>query len=141
MEFKSIKMDRCWCCGERDSLHEHHCIPQAYGGVDGPTVTLCGVCHNLIHAAALKRMLDWNTVLPSKNPQRHGKLTDLTMIIWRARMACKDIDKPMLIQTKLSTERGQKLRKLKTMLGCSSINATLDKCIDVMYDQLTPRKK
>jgi hypothetical protein len=34
---------------------EHHVLPRASGGIDGPTVDLCGTCHQTVHDAA-KRM-------------------------------------------------------------------------------------
>lgn len=51
---QTLKLDHCWICDktpERDKvkLHEHHVIPRAYGGANGPEVTLCSGCHNLLH--------------------------------------------------------------------------------------------
>jgi hypothetical protein len=42
----------CFVCGEPASLNEHHIIPQAKGGTEGPTVDLCANCHSRIHSSA-----------------------------------------------------------------------------------------
>ena len=34
--------------------HEHHVIPRAFGGEDGPTVSLCSSHHDLMHMVALR---------------------------------------------------------------------------------------
>lgn len=39
----------CWACGVSESIHEHHIIPRSAGGINGPTVDLCAVCHNAVH--------------------------------------------------------------------------------------------
>jgi hypothetical protein len=45
-DFRSL----CAACGATDDLHEHHLIPRVHGGLDGPTVMLCGRCHGIVHA-------------------------------------------------------------------------------------------
>ena len=45
----------CWVCGPDTQLktkHSHHVVPRAFGGVDGPTVTICTHHHGLIHKVA-----------------------------------------------------------------------------------------
>lgn len=44
------KTDPCWICDEQIQLVEHHMIPRAYGGVNGPTVYICSNCHKNVHA-------------------------------------------------------------------------------------------
>lgn len=53
----------CWICqntlsdsgGEPHYVrNQHHVIPQAYGGVDGPQVSLCSSHHDLLHFIALR---------------------------------------------------------------------------------------
>lgn len=40
---------RCECCLDDRELTIHHYIPQAVGGTDLDTVTLCQTCHSLAH--------------------------------------------------------------------------------------------
>ena len=136
---QSIIMDSCWVCGSRDGLNDHHVVPQAYGGTNGPQVTLCASHHTVIHQVALTEPHRWTEQLD--DPRTRGKLEQLVTIIYRARIACKGVEKPMQINHKLNMSRSRKLRELKVLLGVSSLNAALDKCIDVIYDQLTPLKK
>lgn len=60
---QSILLDHCWVCGVRfrDSIpvgpavrEDHHIIPRAAGGADGPTVTLCEAHHQTLHKIALR---------------------------------------------------------------------------------------
>lgn len=54
---------RCWVCGEVFSnqpeatsgniiRNEHHVVPRAYGGLNGPVVALCSAHHDLLHEVA-----------------------------------------------------------------------------------------
>lgn len=57
-------VDRCWICdnkftdfgGTDHTLVQefHHIIPRAYGGLDGPTVSLCSGHHTTLHDIAQK---------------------------------------------------------------------------------------
>ena len=56
-------LDYCWVCqqllSDRGGLphfvrNSHHIIPQAFGGKNGPTVTLDSSHHDLLHAVALR---------------------------------------------------------------------------------------
>jgi len=35
-------------------VNEHHEIPQAAGGVNGPTINICTECHDAVHLCAIK---------------------------------------------------------------------------------------
>jgi hypothetical protein len=46
-------VDNCVVCGVVLPVpHDHHVIPQEYGGEKGPTVPICGDCHTKVHAEA-----------------------------------------------------------------------------------------
>lgn len=56
------RLPHCWVCERRfvtssppgPALEEvHHIVPQAYGGTDGPVVSLCGDHHSALHKIAL----------------------------------------------------------------------------------------
>lgn len=57
-----VDLPFCWVCrkrfiecGGRDPTvmkHVHHVVPQAAGGTDGPTVTLCTHHHDVLHRIA-----------------------------------------------------------------------------------------
>lgn len=138
MLFKSIILDHCWACKTKEGLHNHHVIPQAYGGVDGPLVTLCGTHHTLIHEVALKNQAEWTTRIPK---EYYTALSYLVWVIAEARAKTKHLAKPMQLNHKLTNERSLKLRELKLLLGQKSISSTLDLMIDRIYDQCTQLKQ
>lgn len=133
---QSIILNFCWVCGERDGIHDHHVIPQAYGGVNGPQVTVCATHHTMIHTLALRANNEqWQHPLieHTDSVQKRYKLNTLIGLIHKARMATSNTVKPIQLSQKLDIERSKKLRELKFLLGRSSISATLDACIDSAY--------
>lgn len=63
MILETIDQPFCWACqkrfypeGDDPSVirNDHHVIPRAYGGTDGPTVALCSADHDLLHLIAQK---------------------------------------------------------------------------------------
>ena len=53
---KMVSSDACWVC-ERAfthnlTSHDHHVIPRAFGGTNGPQVRICTSHHGLLHAVA-----------------------------------------------------------------------------------------
>ena len=44
--------EKCYLCPNTFTLEEHHEIPQASGGKNGPTHWLCASCHSGIHYLA-----------------------------------------------------------------------------------------
>jgi len=70
----SIQTAKCYVHGgdpvDTRLLHEHHVVPQGYGGEDDPTNTvwLCGSCHDIVH-----RMAHWF------NSKKEGLAKDLAM--------------------------------------------------------------
>lgn len=137
-EPRSIILQHCWVCAGKHGLNDHHVIPEAYGGVDGPQVTLCASHHTLIHTVALRPRSRWRQELaPHHNEEQLAKLMQLVDIIAKAKAATRGLKRPLVVQHKFSTERGIKLKELKYLLGCSSLTSTLDKLVDVLHSQLT----
>ncbi len=131
-------------CNRTTGIHGHHVIPQAYGGVNGPVVPLCGAHHTLIHDMGLKNRADVREALIKDEPEAaKPKLLELAGIIVRARMhmATNRIARPLTLQVNLSAERADKLRELKQLLGVSSQDAVINACIDIVYKQKTPLRK
>ena len=139
---QSIILPHCWVCGGKDGKNDHHVIPQAYGGVDGPQVTLCATHHTFIHTVALKPKYEReHLVLQHTNiSERQKKLSTLVELIAKARAATKGMEKPMMVQHKFNKERSRKLKDLKYILGRKSIADTLDACIDLLHEQSTQLK-
>ena len=126
------KTVKCHVCGTKNGLHEHHVIPQAYGGVNGPTVILCASHHTLIHSAALCGEKKRQELLHGHTEEQKQKLLELILIIRRARVATKYMRRPLKIQIELSAEDASKLRQLKRVLGCSSLQKTVVRSISMV---------
>ena len=51
-----VASDVCWVCQRKFDQnltdHDHHIIPRAFGGADGPQVRICSPHHQLLHALA-----------------------------------------------------------------------------------------
>lgn len=137
---QSIILPHCWVCADKTGLNDHHVIPQAYGGRDGPQVTLCASHHTFIHAVALKPRARREALVIEHvegDSTKQAKLEQLVEIIAKARAATRKTEKPLMIQHKFNIERGRKLRELKTLLGKSSLMAALEDCVDRVYAQAT----
>lgn len=140
---KSILLPNCWVCPSKDGLNDHHVIPQAYGGVNGPQVTLCATHHTFIHTLSLRPVVEWETILTSHTSclKQRSKLRELAELIRKAKAATHNMQRPIVVHHKLDVARSKKLKDLKFLLGQSSITNTVDVCIDTMYAQLTQLKK
>lgn len=96
---KSIVLDHCWICGARfvgkggvEQREDHHIIPCAYGGVDGPTVTLCTTHHSKLHdiAVARKSGRNYQTSLMGEPPQNVKHLLWLANQVVNAELAVRN---------------------------------------------------
>lgn len=125
----------CFLCPLDSGLEEHHIVPQCYGGKDGPTVTLCGVCHTNVHALADK----WGTspaltALALSEVWNHTKALVLAKVIRRSKEAVKnDPNKTARFSTKFSGEMLRKIRRLKTVLPVTNQEQVIKYAIDALY--------
>lgn len=126
---------KCEICGVTRGIHEHHVVPRAYGGINGPTVNLCGMHHTLIHTASLKKTKDRELEYAGHTETQIEKLRELVYIIRRARIMSKHLhrNKPMTLHVELTAEQAHTLRELKGLLGASSIQQTIVRCINLSY--------
>lgn len=115
----------CWICEERfvDSggkalREDHHLVPRAYGGVDGPVVSICDPHHQRVHAIANKLLHNKEYKHLLENPSYDQKMLWLASIIVRAQRSVKDDpNKKALVTLSLTGVQQEKLtalcRKLK----------------------------
>lgn len=122
----------CTICGcYSATIHYHHCIPQAYGGVDGPVVPLCGNCHTILHAnanavlASVKtnsRKMFWQT------PEQLEKATPLVkLIVESARKTV--VNKTFKMTVEMDSETYSMLKFLKKDFGTASLEDALKHCV------------
>lgn len=98
---KSLFLDHCWVCGRRfldarppgtATRNDHHIIPVAAGGRDGPQVSLCSDHHDILHKIALrlsakKPYLD---LIGDETPEQRKKLYFLATRVYNAFQATKN---------------------------------------------------
>lgn len=121
---RSIELDHCFVCGVLFTTaggpanffeHQHHLVPRAFGGVDGPRISLCSPHHTAVHQIALKleRAKPVNDLL-TQDSTKDKKLLWLASIIVNAKaMTSEDPNKPMPIVFIANKETKEKLKQLK----------------------------
>lgn len=133
-----IFLDHCWICSDRASLHNHHIVPQAYGGVDGPQVTLCASCHNGVHHVADGREEMkpdyWNTEIRLRKA-----ITLIRIIVDARKLSSGSENKQASVTIVMSSQLVKKLDELKASLGLSSRVSTIKTLIDLNHKRLTKR--
>ena len=93
--FPTLVLEHCWVCEARFNdvknpgsamREEHHVIPRAYGGIDGPTVSLCDGHHSAIHkiAVAFKSKKPYHHLLGTHDTNQVKKLLALAQFIANA---------------------------------------------------------
>lgn len=147
---KSLRLPHCWVCGLQFSdsggpsenlRHEHHIIPRAAGGIDGPTVSLCDTHHQLLHKVAV-RLIDGKEYfdLLTRDVERDKKLLFLASRVQVAMDAVKnDPNKRVLMPLSFEAPLVQKLAAIADMHRLSRAN-TLKLLIEQEYQRIFPRK-
>lgn len=134
----SIVLTHCWICLSPSSLHEHHIVPRAYGGSDGPTVTLCATCHNGIHHVADGRAdMTPDHWVDNDVISRANKLVEC--IVNARVLASKSANKRSTTILTLTAEETAILDRVKVMLGQTSRVSALKTLINQYYQRKVNR--
>lgn len=134
-----LSLDHCWVCGCKDGLEGHHVCPRAYGGTNGPVVTLCGVCHSVLHKQSHKPKN--NRKFTSKDIIQAAKLTYLSECVFNARIATRRIARGRVLSMNLSPDLHLKLKAVMHVDGTPSIEKTVQRIIEVAYKSRFPLKE
>jgi hypothetical protein len=129
----SLKLEFCWVCKERFTefggkpnffCHDHHLVPRAYGGKDGPTYSLCDSHHNALHQIALRLMKGkaFQTLLSNSNDTDRRLLWLATIVVNAKRLVGNDPNKPILITFVAKGATKHKLKALKGVYKLSNAN-------------------
>lgn len=95
----SIVLDHCWICSAKFTgnggsavREDHHVVPRAFGGVDGPTVTLCENHHGKLHriAVALKAGKPYFENLQHEDIYKVKKLLYLANQVYNAELVMRN---------------------------------------------------
>lgn len=120
-----IILDYCWVCEDRfvDSnppgpkiRHNHHIVPQAFGGVDGPQVTLCTDHHNKLHsmARAMTAGKSLFKFVHAEPPEARKKLEWLANVVYSAELTTRgDPNKIASVMVHLDQDQRIKIDALK----------------------------
>ena len=142
MLVKSVDTPYCWVCNavfddSTNKRHDHHIIPRAYGGVDGPTVSICNVDHSVLHEMALKLYSSKpiNQFL-SGDKSKDNKLIWLAQTCLNARLATEnDPNKSQLVVLNLKRESSNHLNKLKQLYPKLSKKRIIELAIKALHDR------
>lgn len=135
----TISQPFCWVCqavffpeGNDPSVirNDHHVIPRAYGGTDGPTVSLCSADHDMLHLLAQK-------IISGKDSEAHAllklsptgqrpRLMYLAMSIVSAHnLLANDPNKMRSITVRLNGANSDRLQKLAGFYSLSKESLVL----------------
>lgn len=126
-----VRLDHCWVCGVTllDSggdasflRHNHHVIPRAAGGADGPLVSLDSAHHSLLHMVADKMMSgrDWQHLVASLTDSERAKLLYLsTRVVEAFKFVENDPNKRVTIHFSVSRSENEAVKKLGDFHGLS----------------------
>lgn len=147
----SKRLPFCWICVNALSdsggqphyvRNEHHIIPQAYGGVDGPTVSLCSSHHDLLHLIALRLISgkghdDLIEGLSTSENQRIHYLA--SRIKLASDFSKNDPNKKVIVSFKLSSQINKQLSEIAKFKN-SSKEKIIKALIQESHRHLFPRK-
>jgi hypothetical protein len=135
-----VFLDHCWVCrtpfGPSMKEERHHLIPRAYGGTDGPQVSLCDSHHTALHNIALRLYSERSfTDLLTQVPEHDSKLIYLGQVVYKARLLTEnDPNKRRVEVVPLTSDSFRKLIKLKTIHKVSR-SKLIETAINQMYSR------
>jgi hypothetical protein len=143
---QTIALPHCWVCGALFIEHggvehteHHHIIPQAYGGADGPTVSLCEKHHQSLHkiALCLKGNKPHFMLLANHTQEQRTKLMFLATRVHEAEQLTRnDPNKRAMLVLSLDREMTKMIDDLKTVLpGVKSREAVVRSAVKSLWNR------
>jgi len=140
----SIVLDHCWVCrskfvgcGGSANREEHHIVPRAAGGSDGPTVSLCDGHHTCLHKIALsiKSKKPYFQLLLGEPDEAKQKILWLATRVFNAFEAVKnDPNKRVVVILTLDRKKQHQLEVLKKVYpSLRSREALINLALDNLY--------
>jgi hypothetical protein len=139
----SVILPHCFVCevkfvgeGGTEQRHDHHIFPRAYGGVDGPEVSLCDGHHSAVHriAECLIREKPHHQFLRGESPTRIKRLMYMATRIHQMWLATKDDpNKATSVSFVLTAKTQKMIDQLKPVLGLRSREAVLLAALDALH--------
>jgi hypothetical protein len=144
----TITLPHCWVCGSRftdvnppgkENREEHHIIPQAAGGTDGPTVSLCDKHHTALHKIAvhLKSGRPYFVFLQGEPQQAQQKIMWLATQAFNAFEATRnDPNKRAMVLMTLDRKQQVMIEKLRKVYpAAKGREALLDLALTSLYNR------
>lgn len=132
-------LPHCWVCTRLFNANlveeRHHIIPRAYGGEDGPQVSLCSDHHTTLHEIG-KRIYSGKPFhdLLTKNAEADAKLVYLGTIACNARIATEnDPNKLQMVVVKLGGPHKAMLKDLKKVYNRASNQTLIETAIQALH--------
>jgi len=127
---KSLHLEWCWVCKQKFTefggapnffKHDHHIVPRAYGGSEGPTYSVCDSHHHALHQLAirLEKVKPHYDLLTGSNESDRKLLWLATLIVNSKRLVENDPNKPILITLVAKSSTKKLLKELKSIYKCS----------------------
>ena len=126
---------KCWICnktlakyggGDPSLLQNiHHVIPRAYGGADGPTVSLDTAHHDLLHLVAVRMMTgqQFDTLLVGLDKTSKERLLYLsTRVVVAAQYVEGDPNKRVITHFSLNKSENDVFTQLADFHGLSKVS-------------------
>jgi hypothetical protein len=152
--FESKILDYCWICSVRfkDSVpagpalrEDHHVIPRAFGGTDGPVVSLCETHHGILHkiAICMKTAKPYFNLLSTESSEHRKKLEWLASRVYNAELATRnDPNKSAVAMFTMDRRHREMIDALKPIYHARSREAILEVALEALYSKhfLNPLK-
>lgn len=128
----------CVACEKIEPImHSHHTVPRSRGGEDSLQIPLCPTCHNSLHAHALFSVsqIRTNKIRKPKQfwprPEQEVRVRPYLEILVKALLLPipPGVERQHQVATSVSTVTFEGLKLLQLDLGLSSLQKTLDYCI------------
>lgn len=143
----SYVSDNCYVCGRRfidadppgTAIKElHHVVPRAFGGLNGPLVSLCDTCHSKVHRiAGLLPNGDCSKLFAGLNTEQQKRLAYLANVAYNAKHAInEDLNKLLPVSFKITKQEAQILEQLKSMLNVKSRSDVYRIAVTRLYNSL-----
>lgn len=140
---KSMILPHCWICevrftsdGGTEQRHDHHILPRAYGGVDGPEVSICDSHHSTVHriGECLINEKTHHQFLRGEPPKQVQKIMYLATRIHEIYLLTKnDPNKAVSVSLVLTARHRNLIDALKPVLGVRSREAVFLAALESLH--------
>ena len=133
--------DSCWICDVKfdpnNRREDHHIVPRAYGGVDGPQVSICDSHHTTVHHVSLRlfKRKPYQELLTGVQ-EKDKKILYLATVACNARLLVQnDPNRRAILLLSLKGDEQEALKRLKNVYPRLSREALVKLAIKQLYQR------